>query len=106
MYYLELLTPEKMKLFGSNKSKINKDKKCENVRNLEITELVLVDCNIANNDYQQDSKVLPTFIPNICFAQLQDMSPKNFIFLKTFNSEFLCIEIWFTDQGSKPLGIS
>ena len=54
-YYLDLLTPEKMKLLGSNKTKITKDKNCENMPNLEITDVGLVHCNIVNNDYQQDS---------------------------------------------------
>ena len=63
-YYLELLTPKPIKLFGSNKSKINKDKNDENVPNLEIAEVILVHCNIVYNDYQQDSRVLYTFIPN------------------------------------------
>ena len=53
-YYLELSTPETMNLFGSSKSKITKDKNGENVPDLEITEVVLVHCNIDNNDYQQD----------------------------------------------------
>ena len=57
----------------------------------EITEVVLIHCNTINNDYQQDSRVLYTFV------QLIDISPKNFIFLKTFNSEFSYIEVWFTD---------
>ena len=77
-----------MKLLGSNKSKITKDKNSENMPNLEITELVLIHCNILNNDYQQDSRVLYTFIPNKLFGQLLDFSPKNFIFLKTLNSAF------------------
>ena len=51
-YYLELLTPETMKLLGSTESKINKDKNGENVPHLEVVELVLVHCNLANNDYQ------------------------------------------------------
>ena len=50
-YYLELLTPEKMKLLGSTKSKINKDENGGNVPHLEITEVVLVHCNIVNNNY-------------------------------------------------------
>ena len=54
MYYLELLTPETMKLLGSNKHKITKDKNGENVPHLEIAELVLVLCNLVQNDYQQD----------------------------------------------------
>ena len=92
-----------MKLIGNNKSKITKDKNGKNVPNLEITKVVLVHCNIVNNDYQQDSRVVYTFIPNKCFGQLLNISPKNFIFLKTFNSEFLYIEAWY--QNSKPLGI-
>ena len=56
-YCLELLFPEKMKLFGSTKSKITKDKNGENVPYLEITEILLIHCNIVNNDYQQDSRV-------------------------------------------------
>ena len=63
-YSLELLTPETMKLLGSTENKITKDKNGENVPHLGITEVVLVHCNIANNDYQQDSRVLYTFIPN------------------------------------------
>ena len=59
----------------------------------EITEVVLIHCNIVNYSYQQDSRVLYTFVPNISFAQLLDISQKNFIFLKTFNSEFSCIEV-------------
>ena len=55
IYYLELLTPEKIKLLGSNKSKITKDKSGESFPRLEITEAVLVHYNIFNNDYQQDS---------------------------------------------------
>ena len=82
-----------MKLLGSNKSKITKDKNSEDVANLEITEVVLVSCNIVNNDYQQDSRVLYTFIPNKSFGELLDISPKHFIFLKTFNSEFSYIEV-------------
>ena len=57
-YYLELLMPEAVKLHGSNKREIIKDKNGENVLNLEINEIILVDCNIVNNDYQQDSRVL------------------------------------------------
>ena len=77
-----------MKLFGSNKSKITKDKNGENVPHLEITEVVLTHCNIVNNNYQQDSRVLYTFVPNKSFGQLLDVFPKYFIFLKTSNLEF------------------
>ena len=79
-----------------------KDESGENAPHLEITEVVLVHINIVNNDYQQDSRVLYTFVPIKSFGQLLDISPKNFIFLKTFNSEFSDTEVWFTDQNSKP----
>ena len=82
------LTPETMKLFESTKSKITKDKNGENLSHLDITEVVLINCIILKNDYQQDSRVLYTFVPNKLFGQLLDISPKNFIFLKTFDSEF------------------
>ena len=72
---------------------------------LENTEVVLVHCNIVNNNCQQDSKVLYIFVPNKLFVQLLDIWPENFIFLKTFNLEYSYIETWFTDQNSKPLEI-
>ena len=72
---------------------------------LEITEVVIIHCNIVNNDYQQDSRVLRTFVPNKSFGRLLDISPENFIFLKTFNSEFSYIEVWFIDQYYKSLEI-
>ena len=94
-HYLKLLTLGTMKLFRSTKSKITKNEYHENVPHLEITEVVLIDCNIGNNDY--------TFVPNRSFGQLLDISPKNFIFLKTFNSGFSYIEVWFTDKNYKLL---
>ena len=75
-YHLELLTPETMKLLGSTENKITKDKNGENVPHLEITEVVLVHCNIVNNDYQQDSRVLYTFVPNKPFGSLLETSRK------------------------------
>ena len=77
-----------MKLLGSTKNNITNYEKRENVLDLEMTELVLVYCNIVNNNYQQDSKDLYTFVPNRSFGQLLDVSPKKFIYLKTFDSEF------------------
>ena len=74
-YSLELLKPETMKLLGSTKNKTTKDKNGENVPYLEITEVVLVHCNIVNNDYQHDSKVLYTFVPNKSFGSLLELSP-------------------------------
>ena len=60
---------------------------------------------MVNNDYQQDSQVLYTFFPYKSFGSLLDISPSNHIFLKTFNSEYNEIIVWFTDQNSKPLEI-
>ena len=94
-----------MKLLGSTKNKIIKDKNGENVPHLEITEVVLVHCNIVNNIYQYDSRVLYTFVPNKPFGRLLEISLTNDIFLKTFNSEFQDIEVWFTDQNCEPLEI-
>ena len=79
-YYLELLTPETMKLLGSTKSKITKDKNGENVPHSEILELVLVLCNLVNNVYQQHSRVLHTFVPNKPFGSVVEISPTNHIF--------------------------
>ena len=95
--YFELLTPETMKFLGSTESKITKDKNSENVPHLEIVELVLVHCNLVNNDYQQDSRILYTFVPNKTFGSLLEISPTNQVFLKTFNSEFQEVKVWFKD---------
>ena len=84
-YYLELLTAETVKLLGSTENKITKDKNSENVPHLEITEVVLVRCNIVNNDYQQDSRVLHIFVPNKPFGNLFEIEATDFIPLKTFN---------------------
>ena len=104
-YSLELLTKETMKLLGSTENKVTKDKNGENVPPLGITEVVLVHCNMVNNDYQHDSRVLYTFVPSKSFGSLLDISPSYHIFLKTFNSEYDEIIVWSTDQNSEPLEI-
>ena len=71
-----------LKLLASTKSKITNDENGENVPHLEISEVVLVHCNIVNNDYQQDSLLLYTSVPNKSFGQLLDISPEHFIFFK------------------------
>ena len=93
-----------MKLLGSTGSKITKDKNGENVPHLETLELALIHCNLVNNNYQQNSRILYTFLPNKPFAILLEISPSNHMFLKIFNSEFQEIKVWFTDQNSRPLG--
>ena len=102
-YSLELLTPKTMKLLGSAKNKLTKDKNGKNVPHLEITEVVLVPCNIVNNDHQHDSRVLYTFVANNSLGSLLEISPTNHVFLKTFSSEYDEIKVWFTDQNSKLL---
>ena len=104
-YSLDLLTKETMKLLASTENKITKDKNGENVPHLEITEVILVHCNIVNNDYQQDSLVLFTFVSNKSFGSFLDISPFNHIFLKRFTLEYDGIVVWFTDQNSQPLEI-
>ena len=94
-----------MKLLGSTKSMMIKDENGKTAPHLQINKVVLAHCNIVNNNYQQNSRALSRFIPNKLFGQLLDISPKKFIFLKTFDSEFSHIEVWFTDQNSKPLYI-
>ena len=71
-----------MKLLESTKSNITKDENSEIVPHLDITEVLLVHCNIVNNHYQHDSRVLYTFVPNELFGQLLDISSKNLVFLK------------------------
>ena len=108
IFLFKLLTPETMKLLGSTENKITKEKNGETLPHLGIIEVVLVHCDIVNNDYQQDSRVLYTFIPNKPFGSLLEISPanhKNIQLIKTFNSEYDEIKVWFTDQNSQPLEI-
>ena len=104
-YKLELLSKEMMRLLGSSTGTIDGDKNSELVPKLESVDLVLVHCNLVNNSYQQASKVLFTFVPNKKYGQLITVSPEMLIMLKTVNTEFSFIEIWFTDQDNRPLEI-
>ena len=72
---------------------------------LETVEVNLVHCNLVNNNYQQVSKVLFTFVPNKQFGHLITISPHSLTLLKTTNAEFSFIAIWFTDQNNSPLEI-
>ena len=94
-----------MKLLGSSTDTIDGDKNSELVPKLESVGLVLVHCNVVNNSYQQASKVFFTFVPNKKYGQLITVSPETLIMLKTVNTEFSFIEIWFTDQDNRPLEI-
>ena len=99
-YKLELLSKETMKLLGSTKDIIDSDKNSENVPRLENVEVVLV-----INSYQQASRVLFTFVPTKQYGQLISISPHSLVFLKTMNTEFSEIEVWFTDQNNNALEI-
>ena len=72
---------------------------------LKSVEVNLVHCNLVNNNYQQACKVLFTFVPNKLFGQLINISPNPLTMLNTTNTEFSSIEVWLTDQNSKPLEI-
>ena len=102
---LELLSLETMKLLESANKDVDQDKDGEDVPKLESAEVVLVHCNQVNNNYQQASKVLFTFVPNKQFGQLINISPHSLTMLSTTNTEFSSIEVWFTDQNSEPLEI-
>ena len=94
-----------MKLLGSTKDTKDADKNSENIPRLENVEVVLVHCKLVNNSYQQASRVLFTFVPNKQYGQLISISPNSLFFLKTMNTEFSEIELWFTDQNNNSLEI-
>ena len=104
-YKLELLSSETMKLLGSTKKDVDQDKDGEDLPKLESVDIVLVHCNLVNNNYQQISNVLFTFVPKKQFGQLINISRHSLTMLGTTNTEFSFIEVWFTDQNSEPLYI-
>ena len=104
-YKLELFSKETMQLLGSSKKNVDQNKDGENVPKLESVEVVLVHCNLVNNNYQQASKVLFSFVPNKQFGQLIAITPHSPTMLKTINAEFSFIEVWFTGQNNRPLEI-
>ena len=94
-----------MELLGSIIKVVDLDKDREDVPILESIDVVLVHCNLVNNNYQQASKVLFTFVPNKQFGQLINISPHSLTMLGTTNTEFSFNEVWFTDQNIVPLEI-
>ena len=104
-YKLELLIKETMQLLRSSKKDIDQNKNGELAPRLETVEVVLVHCNLVNNNYQQASKVSFTFVSTEQFGQLITITPHSPTMLKTNNAEFPFIEIWFTDQNNRPLEI-
>ena len=104
-YKLELLSQETIELLGSTKKDDDQDKDGEDVAKLESVEVVLTHCNLVNNNYQQASKILFTFVPNKQFGQLINIFPRSLRMLGTKKTEFSFIEVWFTDQTSESLKI-
>ena len=102
-YKLELQTPEAVKLFCSIKKLIDKMKDEEKVPSLEVVEVVLVQCNLVDNQYLQKSEVLYSFTPNKSYAYLLNVELSNLVFLKTYSTEFDEIIITFTDQNGRLL---
>ena len=106
-YKLEVLSSETMKLLGSAKKDVDKDKGGEDVRKLESVKVVLVHCNLVNKSYREASKLLFTFVTNKQFGQLitdqVNYSLHLVTMLKTAYAGFQSIELWFTDQNNRPL---
>ena len=100
-----MLNPEIMRVLGSTKKDIDADKNSKDVPKLESVENVLVHCNLVKNDYQYSSKVLFSFVRNKQFGQLINISPNTSTMMNTVNTEFSFVEVWSTDQVSKPFEI-
>ena len=94
-----------MKLLGSTEKDLHKDKDGEYVPKPESAEVVLMHCNLVNNSYQQESKLLLTFVPNKQFCQLITVSTYLLTMLKPTNAEFQSIQLRFTDQDNRQLEI-
>ena len=94
-----------MRLFDSTKILIDKTKNRVKVPSLEVVEIVLVQCNLVEDQYQQKSEVLDSFTPNKSYAYLLNVEPSNLVFLKTYNTEFDEIIITFKNQNSRPIEI-
>ena len=102
---MKLLSTETMKLLGSTKKDVDKDKGGEDVPKLESVEVVLVHCDLVNSSYQQTSKVLFTLVPNRQLGQLITILPHLLTMIKTTNAECQSFQVWFTDQNNRPLEI-
>ena len=100
-----MLNPEIMRVLRSTEKDIDADKNSKDVPKLESVENVLVHCNLVKNDYQYSSKVLFSFVRNKQFGQLINISPNTLTMMNTVNTEFSFVEVWSTDQVSKPFEI-
>ena len=100
-----MLSEETVQLLGNLKKDVDQNKDGKTVPKLESVKVVLVRCNLLNNNYQHVSKVLFTFVPNKQIGQLINITPHSPTMLKITNAEFTFIEVWFTDQNNRPLEI-
>ena len=89
-----------MKLLGSTKKDVDKDKDGETVPKLESVEIILVHYSLVKKDYQHTSKLLLSFVRNKQFGQLINISPHSLTMMNTVKTEFSSVDIWFTDQAS------
>ena len=94
------MTPKTLKLLGSTEKRITKDKNSERLPQLEVTEVILVNCNIVNNQCWHDLRVWGVLVPHKSFGELLNISPTNHNYLEAFHSEFSNIEVCFSDQIS------
>ena len=99
------MTPKTLKLLGSTEKRITKDKNGERLAQIEVTEVILVHCNIVNNQCWHDLRVWGMFVPHKSFGQLPNISPTSQDYLEALHSEFSYIEVWFSDQISLLLEI-
>ena len=102
---LELMTPETQEFLGVSEKLLTGEVDGDKVAKLETVQTVLVHCNLVDNDYQKNSRILYSFVPDRPFGNILSIQPSDFIWLKTFKSEFDHIEVWFTDQNNVPLEI-
>ena len=102
-YNLELQTSETMNLFGSTKKLIARTKNGENFPSLEVVEVVLLQCNLIDNQYRQKSEALYTFTNKTFYGYLLKVEQDSLVFLKTYNIEFEDITITFTDQNGRQV---
>ena len=104
-YKLELQTPETMELFHSLKRLRDKIKNEKILSSFDVVEVVVDQCNLLDNQYQQTSEVLYTVTPNKSYAYLLNVEPSKLVFLKTYNTEFNEIITTFIDKNGRPLEI-
>ena len=100
-----MLSTETMKLLGTTKKDVDKEKDEEDVPKLESIEVVIMHCNLVNNSFQQASKVLFTSVPNKQLGQLITISPHLLTVLKITNTDFQSIRVWFTYHNNRQLEI-